>query len=101
MKRFAIEHLPRAAASYQVTPLDYDKAKEWLSAGAVTSLIRTTELIGAIHSGFGVALDQADTSMALQPGDSAILIGLSFSVLLAWAQGNIAPLSDDWRCLLL
>lgn len=101
MKRFAIEHLPRAFATYQVTPVDYSEARTWLAAGDVTSLIRTTELIGAIGSGFGVTLTQSDSSMSLQQGDQALLISLSFSVLLAWAQGSIAPLDADWRCLLL
>ena len=101
MRRFAIEHLPRTLATYHVTPVDYNEARTWLAGGEVTSLVRTTELIGAIRAGLGVALDQSDTLMALQPGDEVLLISLSFSVLLAWAQGNIVPLDEDWRCLLL
>lgn len=49
----------------------------------------------------GVTLTQADVSMALRPGDEALLITLSFGVLLAWAQGKIPPLPEDWRVLLL
>jgi hypothetical protein len=101
MKRFAIEHLPRAVASYQVTPIDYDSARAWLAESNLISLVRTTELASAIASGLGVVLNQSDTAMTLQPGDEAILISLSFSVMLAWVQGSITPLSEDWRCLLL
>ncbi|HYO81403.1 MAG TPA: hypothetical protein VES20_08390 [Bryobacteraceae bacterium] len=39
--------------------------------------------------------------MSLAEGDEALLISLSFSVLLAWAEGGIPPVADDWRCLLL
>ena len=101
MTRFAIEHLPRAAATYHVTPLAFSQAQAWLSAGDITSLIRTTELIGAIGAGFGCSLQQSDTSLALSEGDEALLISLSFSVMLAWAEGDIAPVAEDWRCLLL
>jgi hypothetical protein len=101
MKRFAIEHLPRTHATYQVTPVNATTARAWLSAGEITSLVRTTELIGAIRDGLGVTLEQADASVALGPGDEALLISLSYSVLLAWAQGEIVPLDEDWRCLLL
>jgi hypothetical protein len=101
MKRFAIEYLPRAVATYHVTPIEYSQARTWLGAGELTSLIRTTELIGAIGAGFGCSLEQSETSMSLAPGDEALLISLSFSVLLAWAEGNIVPIDDDWRCLLL
>ena len=99
--RFAIEHLPKAVATYQVTPVSYAAARTWLTDGELTSLVRTTEMVGAIGAGFGLALEQADASMVLQPGDEALLICLSFSVLLAWSQGGIAPMEDDWRCLLL
>ena len=101
MKRFVIEHLPRAVATYQVTPVSYSDTRDWLSAGALVSLVRTTELIEAIQEGLGVALEQSDGAMALAPGDEALLISLSFSVLLAWAEGGIVPLEDDWRCVLL
>lgn len=101
MKRLAIEHLPRTLATYHVTPLGYAEARTWLAAGDLTSLVRTTELIGAIRAGLGVALDQSDTLVAMQPGDEALLISVSFSVLLAWTQGDIVPLEEDWRCLLL
>jgi hypothetical protein len=99
--RFAIEHLPRIAATYQVTPVDYKAARSWLTDSDLTSLVRTTELAGAIEGGFGVTLAQADMSISLKPGDEALLICLSFSVLLAWAQGGIIPLEEDWRCLLV
>jgi len=98
--RFAIEHLPKTSATYLVIPVDYHEARAWLSRLAI-SLIRTTELIGAIRAGLGASLDQADQLTAMRSGDEALLISLSFSVLLAWAQGGIAPLEDDWRCLLL
>ncbi|HYP06170.1 MAG TPA: hypothetical protein VER03_08020 [Bryobacteraceae bacterium] len=101
MTRFAIEHLPRCSARYAVRPVDSEEARAWLSGGEVTSLVRTTELIGAIRDGLGLELQQADASMTLQPGDEALLLSLSFSVLLAWAEGGIAPLDEDWRCLLL
>jgi hypothetical protein len=101
MKRYAIEHLPRAVATYQVKPVDYNAARNWLSEAETTSLVRTTELVGAIDEGLGIMLNQADSLMELQPGDEALLISLSFSVLLAWAQGSIVPLPEDWRCLLL
>jgi hypothetical protein len=58
-------------------------------------------LIEAIQEGLGVGLEQSDGAMALAPGDEALLISLSFSVLLAWAEGGIVPLEDDWRCVLL
>ena len=101
MNRFAIEHLPRSSARYTVRPVDSAEARVWLAGGGVTSLVRTTELIDAIREGLGAELAQADALMALQPGDEALLISLSFSVLLAWSQGGIVPLDEDWRCLLL
>jgi hypothetical protein len=99
--KFAIEHLPRAHATFRISPVEYEEARTWLSSAGLTSLIRTTETIGAIEAGFGVRLEQSDGAMQLKPGDEALLISLSFSVLLAWSQGNIVPLQDDWRCLLL
>jgi hypothetical protein len=81
--------------------VDYNEARTWLAERDVMSLVRTTELIGAIQASLGVALEQSDTSIALQPGDQALLISLSFSVLLAWSQGSIVPFEEDWRCLLL
>ena len=101
MKRFAIEPLPRAIATYEVKPVDYKTARTWLTEDNVISLVRTTELVGAIGTGLGIVLEQSDTLMTLQPGDEALLISLSFSVLLAWVEGSIIPLHDDWRCLLL
>ena len=88
MSRFTIEHLPRAIATYNVSPVTYAETRIWLATGKLISLVRTTELIGAIRDGLGVALEQADESMVLQTGDEALLISLSFSVLLAWAQGR-------------
>ena len=99
--RFAIEHLPKTSATYQVTPVEYNEARRWLAGGEFVSLIRTTELIGAIEAGLGASLEQADQSTAMRSGDEALLISLSFSVLLAWAEGHIAPLEADWRCLIL
>lgn len=101
MSRFVIEHLPRARATYELMPLEYEDARIWLNQLRFTSLVRTTELIAAIEAGMGVTLTQADVSMALRPGDEALLITLSFGVLLAWAQGKIPPLPEDWRVLLL
>ncbi len=101
MARFVIEHLPRAAAAYLATPLDYEQAKHWLQQPPLVSIIRTTEMITAIEAGMGVTLVQSATLMALRPGDEALLITLSFGVLLAWAHGQIAPLAEDWRCTLL
>ncbi len=101
MSRFVIEHLPRTRATYELAPLDYEDARVWLNQLRFTSLIRTTELIAAIETGMGVTLTQSDASMALRPGDEALLITLSFGVMLAWAQGKIPPLPEDWRVLLL
>lgn len=101
MSRFLIEHLPRNPATYRVHPLDFSQAKAWIDQPNFHSLIRTTELIAAIQAGMGVSLAQADSSMSLRPGDEAVLISLSFGVLLASAEGNIPPLAADWRCSLL
>ena len=101
MSRFAIEHLPRLAAQYQAVPVDFSQAQSWLQQPALISLIRTTELISAIEAGLGVSLVQSDASMTLQKGDEALFIELSFGVLLAWAEGKIPPLAEDWRCILL
>ncbi len=96
-----MEHLPRAVAVYGVAPLEYEQAKQWLRKGNPVSTIRTTEMIAAVQAGFGFTLSQSDASVALKPGDEALLITLSFSVLLAWAEENIAPLPEDWRCISL
>lgn len=101
MTRFVIEHLPRSTARYQAIPVDYKNVKEWLQQTDLVSLVRTTELISAIEAGLNVALTQADTSRTLRQGDEALLIGLSFSVLLAWAEGKIPPVEEDWRCFWL
>ena len=101
MASFVIEHLPRMAARYTVTPVTTRQVRTWLSERELHSLVRTTELIGSIRECFGILLTQADQAMALRPGDQALLVSLSFSVLLAWAQGEIAPLDEDWRCFLL
>ena len=101
MARFVIEHLPRTAARYIATPVTASQVRSWLSERDLHCLVRTTELIGSIRECFGVALAQADQPMALRPGDQALLMSLSFSVLLAWAEGEIAPLDEDWRCFLL
>ena len=99
--RFAIEHLPRAAATYRVSPVTFDEARVWLAHAGLASVIRTTELIRAIAASFGTNLEQADQHVVLRPGDEALLISVSFSVLMAFTQGNIPPLPEDWRCLLL
>jgi hypothetical protein len=101
MSRFVMEHLPRGAAVYDANPLNYEAAKEWLQTANASSLIRTTEMITAVQAAIGLPLSQSDASVTLQPGDEALLITLSFSVLLAWAEDNIAPLPEDWRCILL
>ena len=44
---------------------------------------------------------QSADQMTLHPGDETLLITLSFGVLLAWAEGQIVPLAEDWRCVLL
>jgi hypothetical protein len=96
-----MEHLPRAAAMYDVSPLEYEQAKHWLHQADVLSIVRTTEMITAVQAGMGFSLVQTDVPVSLQPGDEALLITLSFSVLLAWAEQRIAPLPEDWRCNLL
>jgi hypothetical protein len=101
MARFIIEHLPRIPATYDVLPILFSDVKEQLQLPSWTSLIRTTELIDAIGAGMGVELSQSDIAATLFPGDEALLITLSFGVLLAWAEGKIAPLPDDWRCFSL
>ena len=53
MARFLIEHLPRIPATYDVLPVHFDEAKEWLEMPSWNSLIRTTELISAIETGIG------------------------------------------------
>ncbi len=101
MSRFVIEHLPRIAAQYNVIPVECSQARIWLEQSGVISLVRTTEMISAMDAGLGVSLAQSDASMMLQEGDEALLVGISFSVLLAWAEGKIAPVDEDWRCFLL
>jgi hypothetical protein len=58
-------------------------------------------MITAIKAGMDVELAPSPSTVAIHPGDEALLITLSFSVLLAWAEQNIAPLPEDWRCILL
>ena len=101
MGRFVIEHLPRAAAAYEVIPMNFDEAKLWLEEAHAVSIIRTSEMIAAIDAGMGVALLESPDAVSLRPGDEALLITLSFGVLLAWAEGKITPLREDWRCILL
>lgn len=101
MSRFVIEHLPRASATYRVVALEFDQAKTWLHKSEFASLVRTTELITAIETAMGVTLKQTDVAMSLHPGDEALLITLSFGVLLAWAEGYIVPLEEDWRLSLI
>src|SRR4051812_8045229 len=99
--RFVIEHLPRVAATYLAVPVTAGEARRWMTTDPVISLVRTTEMIGAVQAGLEVALQQADRPVALESGDEALYLSLSFSVLLAWAQGEIVPMDDDWRCLVL
>jgi hypothetical protein len=101
MSRFVMEHLPRAAALYDASPVNYEAAKHWLQTANPSSLIRTTEMITALQTAMSLPLSQSELSVTLQPGDEALLITLSFSVLLAWAEDNIAPLREDWRCILI
>ena len=101
MGRFVMEHLPRATATYDVNPVSWDQAKLWLEQSSVISAVRTTEMITAIKAGMDVALAPSPSTVAISPGDEALLITLSFGVLLAWAEQNIAPLPEDWRCALL
>ena len=49
----------------------------------------------------GIELPQSDAPGTLTPGDQAMLISLSYGVLLASTQGDIPPLPEDWRCALL
>jgi hypothetical protein len=101
MSFFVIEHLPRAAAWYEVSPMSFKQARAWVNQPSLSSAVRTTELISAIEAGMGVALAQSDEAVTLRPGDEALLVTLSFGVLLAWVEGNISPLPEDWRCLLV
>ena len=86
MGRFLMEHLPRAGAVYKVTPLDHPEATSWLKKGEFVSAVRTTEMIDAIQSAMNLTLTQSATLVALEPGDKALMITLSFGVLLAWAE---------------
>ena len=47
------------------------------------------------------ALAPSPSTVEIHPGDETLLITLSFGVLLAWAEQNIAPLPEGWRCMLL
>ena len=101
MGRYVMEHLPRATATYEVSPVNWDQAKQWLKKRDVVSAVRTTEMTTAIKAGMGVELTPSPSTVAIRPGDEALLITLSFGVLLAWAEQDIAPLPEDWRCTLL
>ncbi|HEY1212380.1 MAG TPA: hypothetical protein VGE93_01985 [Bryobacteraceae bacterium] len=101
MGRFVIEHLPRATATYEVNPVSWGQAKLWLQQSSVISAVRTTEMMTAIKAGMDVALAPSPSTVVISPGDEALLITLSFGVLLAWAEQNIAPLPEDWRCTVL
>jgi hypothetical protein len=101
MSRYVMEHLPRATATYDVNPVNSDETKLWLEQSGVISAVRTTEMITAIKAGMDVELAPSPSTVAIRPGDEALLITLSFGVLLAWAEQNIAPLPEDWRCMLL
>lgn len=99
--RFASSQTPRQASEYLAIPFDHVQAKEWIERSKFYSLTRTTELIAAISSGMGIALSRSDVSMSLRQGDEALLISLSYGVLLASAQGEVIPLPEDWRFSLL
>jgi hypothetical protein len=101
MGRFLMEHLPRASAVYKATPLDFPEAAAWLGKGEFVSAVRTTEMIDAIQSAMNVTLKQSAMPVSLEPGDEALIITLSFGVLLAWAEERMTPLPEDWRCILL
>ncbi len=96
-----MEHLPRVTATYDVNPVNWDQAKLWLEQSSVISAVRTTEMITAIKAGMDFELTPSPSTVAIHPGDEALLITLSFGVLLAWAEQDIAPLPEDWRCMLL
>lgn len=100
MGRYVMEHLPRATATYDVTPVSWDQANLWLEQSSVISAVRTTEMITAIRAGMDVELAPPPSTVAIRPGDEALLITLSFGVLPAWAEQNIAPLPriGDARC---
>ena len=100
MGRYVMEHVPRATATYDVNPVNWDQARLWLQQSSVISAVRTTEMITAIKAGMDVELAPSPSPMTIRPGDEALLITLSFSVLLAWAEQNIAPLPriGDARC---
>ncbi|MFL6449747.1 MAG: hypothetical protein ACJ746_19005 [Bryobacteraceae bacterium] len=101
MRRVVMEHLPRVEAMYAVTPVDSDQAKQWLTETNVVSAVRTTEMLTAMKAGMGVELSPSPSAVELRTGDEVLLVTLSFSVLLAWAEQNIAPLPEDWRCMLM
>jgi hypothetical protein len=58
-------------------------------------------MITAIKAGMDVELTPSPSTVSIRAGDEALLITLSFGVLLAWAEQNIEPLPEDWRCTLL
>jgi len=96
-----MEHLPRVTATYDVNPVEWHQAKLWLEQSGVISAVRTTEMISAIKASMEVELPPSPSTVAMRPDDEALLITLSFGVLLAWAEENISPLREDWRCMLL
>jgi hypothetical protein len=101
MRRFLIEQLPRTPASYLITPLSFEGWRTWMEQSSFDSLVQTAEMIDAIEAALNMPLVPSDAVLHLKPGDEAVLVTLSFGVLLAWAEGKIAPLPEDWRCLTL
>ncbi len=101
MSRYLLEQLPRVAATYLVTPLAFSQVKAWLNESVFASAVGTTELISALETGFDLTLSQLDGLITLRPGDQALVISLSFGVLLAYAEGKIPPLPEDWRSFAL
>src|ERR1700761_483363 len=83
MCHYVMEHLPKATATYDVIPADWDQPKHWLEQSGLISAVRTTELITAIKAGMDVELAPSPSTVAIRPGDETLLITLSISVALA------------------
>lgn len=64
-----MEHLPRATATYDVSPVNWDQAKLWLEQSSVISAVRTTEMITAIKAGMDVELAPSPSTVAIRPDD--------------------------------
>jgi hypothetical protein len=86
-----MEHLPRAIATYDVNPVNWGQAKLWLEQSGLISAVRTTEMITAIRAGMDVELTPSPSTVAIRPGDEALLITLSFGVLLRGPSKTLRP----------